>query len=358
MGFCPNCGSYVSPGSNICSCGTTVGSSYSTRDENPRETPKLTQKQRLKREYSKLAGKYFDSRDYVSAIKYYDLILDIYPDNHFASYGKAKAHYYIGEYEDALEYFKKSIISGSNIDNYPVYEWIGHTLNCLERFDEAIWHYQKAIDLINERCEDSVNFFKSERYLGYEAIERACADSIKKRDERLSYMYDDMAYSHMLKGDFTGSKDDYKTSLEYVERSLKLKFNSETRDLKEEIEDRLNGSKKSKDSVKTQSGCNDYQLNNILSNGYLITITGLQFNGNVNLKPGMRFKLKREPENPYDSDAIALYLEDKRIGYVANSSQTVWDLAMSASDMKYLDYEYAEYVKCYKGMYHIAKLVK
>lgn len=25
MPFCPNCGSYVSPGTNICSCGTTFG---------------------------------------------------------------------------------------------------------------------------------------------------------------------------------------------------------------------------------------------------------------------------------------------------------------------------------------------
>ena len=25
MPFCPNCGSYVSPGANVCSCGTTFG---------------------------------------------------------------------------------------------------------------------------------------------------------------------------------------------------------------------------------------------------------------------------------------------------------------------------------------------
>ena len=24
MPFCPNCGSYVSPGTNVCSCGTTI----------------------------------------------------------------------------------------------------------------------------------------------------------------------------------------------------------------------------------------------------------------------------------------------------------------------------------------------
>ena len=28
MSFCPNCGSYVSPGTNICSCGTTFGYDY------------------------------------------------------------------------------------------------------------------------------------------------------------------------------------------------------------------------------------------------------------------------------------------------------------------------------------------
>jgi hypothetical protein len=150
--------------------------------------------------------------------------------------------------------------------------------------------------------------------------------------------------------------------------ALNLKFISETQDLKKEVEDKLNSSGKSRKSkksdksvktnVKMQSKCNDYQLNNILNNGYPITITGLRFNGNVNLKPGMRFNLKKEPENPFDSDAIAVYLEDKRIGYVANSPETSWKLGMSASDMKYLDYEHAEYVKLYKGMYHIAKLVK
>ena len=72
MGFCPNCRSYVSPGSNVCSCGTTLGGSPSTNIEVPYDEPKPTLKPSLISAYSNLAKKYFVCQDYEWAIEYYD----------------------------------------------------------------------------------------------------------------------------------------------------------------------------------------------------------------------------------------------------------------------------------------------
>ncbi len=43
MPFCPNCGSYISPGTNICSCGTTFG--YSSSEHKKEKEPTEFEKQ-------------------------------------------------------------------------------------------------------------------------------------------------------------------------------------------------------------------------------------------------------------------------------------------------------------------------
>lgn len=55
------------------------------------------------------------------------------------------------------------------------------------------------------------------------------------------------------------------------------------------------------------------------------TITGMDyFHGQSFLKPGMRVKLEKEPENKHDKEAIIVSVEGLGpIGYVANSSRTV-----------------------------------
>jgi len=40
--------------------------------------------------------------------------------------------------------------------------------------------------------------------------------------------------------------------------------------------------------------------------------------------------LVKEPDNDYDNEAIAIRLDDKKIGYVANSRNTVFKGTMSA----------------------------
>ncbi len=62
------------------------------------------------------------------------------------------------------------------------------------------------------------------------------------------------------------------------------------------------------------------------------TITGTKYRyGHEFLKPGMKVKLEKEPDNPYDAEAIRVTLKGLgQIGYVANSTRTVRGRSCSA----------------------------
>ena len=62
------------------------------------------------------------------------------------------------------------------------------------------------------------------------------------------------------------------------------------------------------------------------------TITGTKYRyGHDFLKPGMKVYLKKEPENEYDKEAIAVTMPGlAQIGYVANSTYTVKGESWSA----------------------------
>ena len=63
-----------------------------------------------------------------------------------------------------------------------------------------------------------------------------------------------------------------------------------------------------------------------------ITLTGTKhYYGSEFLKPGMKLKLEKEPENEYDKEAIMVKMEGMgKIGYIANSPYTVIGESMSA----------------------------
>lgn len=78
---------------------------------------------------------------------------------------------------------------------------------------------------------------------------------------------------------------------------------------------------------------------------YFITITGLNhYYGQKPFEIGRLIKLVKEPDNEYDAEAIAAVLPfiDK-IGYVANSTNTVYQGTVSAGRLydKIDDYAYA-----------------
>ena len=67
----------------------------------------------------------------------------------------------------------------------------------------------------------------------------------------------------------------------------------------------------------------------------LFTIAGRHFyTTGINPVPGMELKLVREPYNEFDRDAIAVFVDDEKIGYVANSDYTKYYLTSSAFEIK------------------------
>lgn len=67
----------------------------------------------------------------------------------------------------------------------------------------------------------------------------------------------------------------------------------------------------------------------------LFTIAGKNFySTEVKLLEGLPLKLVKESDNEYDSDAIAVYADDKKIGYVANNENTRHPLTSSAKELQ------------------------
>ena len=77
MPFCPNCGSYVSPGTNICSCGTTFG--YESEPEEEKKPSEFEKQQEEKRKlcnsYYQEAKRLIDNEKYLEAIEYIDNLI-------------------------------------------------------------------------------------------------------------------------------------------------------------------------------------------------------------------------------------------------------------------------------------------
>ena len=317
MPFCPNCGSYVSPGSNVCSCGTTFG--YDPEVEKEKKPTEFQKQQEEKRKvrngYYKKAEGLMDDGKYLEAIEYIDRALEM-SESGFYIKAKAKAYYYAGMYDEALSLFRQSLNHYWGIDTYVIFEWIGDTLNELDRFDEAIEAYEEAEDIINNEYERSVNFFKGERWMGYERIEHACASSLEERNERLYDVKKRIAYSNKLKN----------------ETSLKT----------------------------GESYFNDREeLLSSIGRKNLITITGSYFYDNPKFEKGMEFELVKEKDNEFDRDAIAVYLDGEKVGYVANSDTTNCSKSSKASELKNLeDAAYAQYLMRYHGSYHLARIIK
>lgn len=97
----------------------------------------------------------------------------------------------------------------------------------------------------------------------------------------------------------------------------------------------------------------------------LFTIAGISYHkSNVELNPGMSLKLVKEPNNEFDSDAIAVYAEGEKIGYVANGVNTKYELTSSASQLndRIPDTSKGLYL-CYLNRYsdiefHIARIIR
>ena len=317
MPFCPNCGSYVSPGSNVCSCGTTFGYSQEPeKEKKPTEFQKQQEeKRKLRNGYYKKTKELMADGKYLEAIGYIDRALET-SNSGFYIKAKAKAYYYAGMYDEALPLFRQALNHYWGIDTYVIFEWIGDTLNELGRFDEAIEAYEEAVDVINNDYEKSINYFKGERWMGYERIEHACASALDNRNERLSDVNERIAYSNRLKNEKSAITDE--------------------------------SDFKSQDELLSGIGREN-----------MITIAGSHFYSNPKFEKGMEFKLIKEKDNEFDRDVIAVYLDGEKVGYVANSDSTSCAKSSKASELKNLaDTAYAQYLMHYQGTYHLARIIK
>ncbi len=54
----------------------------------------------------------------------------------------------------------------------------------------------------------------------------------------------------------------------------------------------------------------------------------------INLTSGLPLKLVKELDNEFDKDAIAVYAQDEKMGYVANNDYTKYKLTSSASELQ------------------------
>ena len=96
----------------------------------------------------------------------------------------------------------------------------------------------------------------------------------------------------------------------------------------------------------------------------LFTITGIKHYGKTDLYYHTPLKLVREPENEFDRDAIAVYMDDKKIGYVANNNSTAYEGTSLASQLKdkvqkEAKAEYLIYLDRYAEIqFHIGRLIE
>jgi tetratricopeptide (TPR) repeat protein len=90
----------------------------------------------------------------------------------------------------------------------------------------------------------------------------------------------------------------------------------------------------------------------------LINVVGTDFH-DFTPQAGMIVDLIKEEDNEHDPDAIAVFYNEKMVGYVANSDYTLIDEVKSASkiNQSIKDNQKAEILFIYLGEYVIAKLI-
>ena len=95
------------------------------------------------------------------------------------------------------------------------------------------------------------------------------------------------------------------------------------------------------------------------SDDVLITVSGTNFFKGIDpFENGRIFNLVKQPDNEHDSDAIAIFLADEQVGFVANSQYTLIDGVKSASEIKFIDdNQKAEVVFVFFDRYVIMRLV-
>lgn len=208
MPICPNCGSYVDEGSPVCSCGASLGYS-SGHDDSFKEISDLSTsdlERELASRYRRDARRFFNQAEYSRAIAYCDKSLSLVRDNLTLKL-KANAYINMGDYNNALETFKKC-----NPEDFEALYLMGDVLVKLERFEDAIEKYKDAIGSIERSPRFRV------RIREYEPVEKELERSARKKEEKdmtLAVVYDRIGWAYNLMGE-------YRKAIQHCERAIYL----------------------------------------------------------------------------------------------------------------------------------------
>lgn len=114
-----------------------------------------------------------------------------------------------------------------------------------------------------------------------------------------------------------------------------------------------------KETISAKSNFDDQEeLLTLIGKKNLITIAGTHFYHNPKFEKGMELLLKKEKDNEFDSDAIAVYLNNVKVGYVANNGHTACYLTSNAKDLQIQNIAHAEYLLYFAYRYHIAEIIE
>ncbi len=232
--------------------------------------------------------------------------------------------------------------------------------------------YSKALTLIDESLKDDSDqyyYFKAIIFDKQEDYEKSVHffNKIKNQSPEIKFLKSDTLYKWAKITYFPALE--YEKALELINEALdiipKNQDPSEYYFLKGEILEALNDFVEAKKSyliaykefeklkefekqIEYLENTDDILIN--ISGGYYYDFTPTD---------GMIVELVKEPENEHDSDAIAVYLDKEKIGYVANSEYTLMDKVKSATKIKnqISDNTSAEILFVYLDEYTIARII-
>lgn len=207
-------------------------------------------------------------------------------------------------------------------------------------YDSALYYINRALDLNNRNANNWNRKAIILEHLGrYAESEKCYNKSLELGPHNL--VYDNKA--RMLydwADNLLAESKKIPNGLAKLEEALeKNRLATETLpgdDSEEDIERYLNQKRAIESAIKAEK---EYLRNVERLKSYnkneLFTIVGMKFyNVDFNHSQGMPLRLIREPDNEHDRDAIAVYAENNKVGYVANNSYTKSELTSSASQLK------------------------
>ena len=415
MPICPNCGSYVSEGSHTCSCGTSF--SYNSYEEKEEEDPEEVERRQRGRQCYLEASSLEREGRYHEAIMMYQRSSDLGYSG-FTRYKLASIYYKMGDYERALEIYQSLGLSGRD---YTGTRMIGSTLCCLERYDEALDKFFKAIGIINESSEFIQDYTNPNYGIYYtqEELDGYAREKLRKKRIELAKVYKEIAWAYKCQKnykvavkyideaiDFDETEPDYlnvkaiileemkcfSQSKEYYDLAIEsdpdvIFIENRARMVRDWCRDICDNGGNLKEAermiveaidslsgIETEEDIYEYvvlkneirdrleserqeKLLRDIGRSNLITIAGTRYYGYPNFTKGKALKLVSEPGNEHDPYAVSVYMDGEKVGYVANSHHSACYLTSQASNLDIGDCADAEYLFNYLFKHHVARIV-